>query len=63
MRAGLVASLNATMFGAVRLSSLLLSPLHVLALMTAVAMFTVLPNARVSEGVHVLTMRINSYTQ
>ena len=51
------------MFGAVRLSSLLLSPLHVLALMTAVAMFTVLPNARVSEGVHVLTMRINSYTQ
>ena len=40
-------SLNAAVFGAVCLSSLLPSPLHVFALMlTAVAMFAVLPNAR-----------------
>ena len=40
-------SLNAAVFGAVCLSSLLPSPLHVFALMfTVVAMFAVLPNAR-----------------
>ena len=49
VRAGLVASLKAAMFGTVCLSSLLPSPLHVFALMlTAVAMFAVLPNARMA---------------
>lgn len=60
-RASSSISLNAAVFGAVCLSSLLPSPLHVFALMlTAVAMFAVLPNARMALKVGVLHVHAHS---